>query len=413
MKLADLRNLPADVASVVTDAKEALVDALLNRTWQRCSGWGSEGGFVYGVKPSQRFVSGFLLPRFDELGMQDETSDIHISAHGMDFQVVSAAAGLVTVAAQLSIYIRVLPEWKELIDLSLDIMPQPPIRRDIQTLITDATRQRLRAEFTEEMRKAPDGRKARRALQQQIYREELLKFGVRVSDEGVVAGVESDSEPDRTSPSEQAGDGGADGTDPGPGVAAQTGYLIFDRDDSAQAVDIPQKWMRLQIETRVFEFRLEEPESVQTLANDWSQKLRQAIASTVKTWLESQEGRTLAYRSGSVRPSNVKSEAAWNAFLAVLRSSAPKLADILPQLDDLVLTIALTPDLRDDTRRNLRILLENNSRDARKRQRDRFEHAVHQVGLNVTLPWTAHRSLRLDRVETSYRFRQFLSYPAI
>src|ERR1700735_3502374 len=109
MKLADLRNPAPNLASDITDAKEALVDALLNRTWQRCSGWGNEGSFVYGVKPSQRFVSGFLLPRFDELGVQDETSDIHISAHGMDFQVLSGAVGLVTVAAQLSIYIRVLP----------------------------------------------------------------------------------------------------------------------------------------------------------------------------------------------------------------------------------------------------------------------------------------------------------------
>ena len=72
MKLADLRNLPPNLASVITDAKEALVDVLLNRTWQRCSGLGNEGNFVYGVKPSQRFVSGFLLPRFDEFGDQDE-----------------------------------------------------------------------------------------------------------------------------------------------------------------------------------------------------------------------------------------------------------------------------------------------------------------------------------------------------
>jgi hypothetical protein len=150
MKLADLRNLPANLASVITDAKEALVDALLNRTWQRCSGWGSEGSFVYGVKPSQRFVSGFLLPRFDELGVQDETSDIHISAHGLDFQVLSGAHGVVIVTVQLSIYIRVLPGWNELINPSLDIMPRPPIKRDIQLLITDATRQRLSVEFTEE-----------------------------------------------------------------------------------------------------------------------------------------------------------------------------------------------------------------------------------------------------------------------
>lgn len=400
-------------SGVITDAKEALVDALLNRTWQRCSGWGSEGSFVYGVKPSQRFVSGFLLPRFDELGVQDETSDIHISAHGLDFQVLSGAYGVVIVTVQLSIYIRVLPGWNELINPSLDIMPQPPIKRDIQLLITDATRQRLSVEFTEEMRKAPDGRKARRALQQQIYREELLKYGVRVSDDGIVATVESGAESDGNPPADHVDSDDGEAGDAGPGISAQKGQLIFDRDDSAQPVDIPQKWIRLQIQMTPFEFRLEEPGGIGALASDWSQRLRQTIASTVKSWLESEEGQRLAYRPGTVRPSHVKSEGAWNAFLTTLRSSDPKLADLLPQLDDLGLTVALTPDLRDAARSNLRILLENNSRDAKKRQRDRFEHAVHQVGLSVTLPRAAHRSLRLDRVEPSYRFRQFLSYPAI
>ena len=144
--------------------------------------------------------------------------------------------------------------------------------------------------------------------------------------------------------------------------------------------------------TAPLDFSLEEPESIQTFTNDWSQRLRQTLASTVKTWLESEDGnRHSLIVLASACPSDVKSEATWNAFLAVLKSSAPKLADLLPQLDDLALTVALTPDLRDATRRNLRILLENNSREARKRQRDRFEHAVHQVELNVTLPRAAHQ----------------------
>ena len=162
--------------------------------------------------------------------------------------MLSGASGVVTVNVELSIYIRVLPEWNELINRSLDIMPQLPIRRDIQVLITDATKQRLMTEFTEEMRKAPDGRKVRRVIQQQIYREELLKFGVRVSDDGIVAGIENEQESDRNPPSDQTGEADADGTDAGPGISAQPGCLIFDRDDSAQGVDIPQKWMRLQIE---------------------------------------------------------------------------------------------------------------------------------------------------------------------
>jgi Helicase conserved C-terminal domain len=412
MKIVDLRKLPRDLDSVITDTKEALVDALLNRTWERCSGSGSEGSFVYGVKPSQRFVSGFLLPRFDELGVEDETSDIHISAHGLDFQLLSSTHGNVIVDVRLSIYVRVLPEWSELTNPSLDIMPQPPIRRDIQSLITDATRQRLTVEFTEEMRKAPDSRKARRIAQQRIYREELLKYGVRVSEDGVVATIENDAKSDGD-PADASGSKDVNEADAGSELSAQGGRLIFDRGDFAQPVDIPQKWMRLQIEMAPFEFLLQEPERISTLTIDWSRRLRQTIASTVVAWLGSEKGQRLALRPGTVLPNNVASEAAWNAFLAALRSAAPKLTDLLPQLDDLALNVALTSDLRDATRSNLRILLENNSRDVRKRHRDRFEHAVHQVGLRVALPRAAHRPLRLDRVESSYRFRQFLFYPAI
>src|SRR5262249_7491647 len=45
--------------------------------------------------------------------------------------------------------------------------------------------------------------------------------------------------------------------------------------------------------------------------------------------------------------------------------------------------------------------------------RHRFDHSIYQVRLMVELPARVHRALKLDRVEPSYRFRDFLSYPAI
>ena len=53
--------------------------------------------------------------------------------------------------------------------------------------------------------------------------------------------------------------------------------------------------------------------------------------------------------------------------------------------------------------------LENNSADVGKRRRHRFEHAIHQVWLTVEMPAAIHRSLRLDRVEPSYRFSRLRS----
>src|SRR5438552_508730 len=93
MKVTDLRSLPPEIAANLEDAKEGIVDALLNLTWQRASGAGAEGETIFGAKPSLRLVSGFLLPRFEESGQQDETSDIHISTHGLDCQISAKAKG--------------------------------------------------------------------------------------------------------------------------------------------------------------------------------------------------------------------------------------------------------------------------------------------------------------------------------
>src|SRR5215472_14594403 len=93
MKIVDLQSLPSELACHLADAKEGLADALLNITWQRSSGSGPGGETVFGNKPSLRFVSGFLLPRYEESGQEDETSDIHVSTHGLDCQVRAVGGG--------------------------------------------------------------------------------------------------------------------------------------------------------------------------------------------------------------------------------------------------------------------------------------------------------------------------------
>jgi hypothetical protein len=100
-------------------------------------------------------------------------------------------------------------------------------------------------------------------------------------------------------------------------------------------------------------------------------------------------------------------------LLADLRKSLPAAKEIAPNLDGLYLNLSIEPDLRDPARANVRVVLENNSADVGKRKRHRFEHAIHQVHLTVDLPAAIHRSLRLDRVEPSYRFRDFLTYAAM
>ena len=412
MKVIDLRSLPAGIAANLDDAKEGIVDALLNLTWQRTSGAGAEGETIFGAKPSLRFVSGFLLPRFEERGEQDETSDIHISAHGLDCQVARSAKGNLVISVAFSIYVRTLPSWDELTKPELELFPNPPLRRDLEAAIRDAMRERMTAALAAEETKPPDQKRQRRDLQQQIYRELLGNQGVEVSsDDWVVdAGVNPEqaagtAETESSDQGEIAGDGSR--------LVTQRGRYIFHRDDAAQEIDIPQKWKRLLIELTPLSVDMSHEAAVQGAVATWTKQMREAVVKATAAWVETDEGRNWAYRAANIRPSYIQSEKTWNDFLSTLRSIAPSAKELGPDLSGLALTVQFDNDLRDPSRRNLRVILENNSNEVRKRLRHRFDHSVHQVGLAIELPAQAHRALKLDRVEPSYRFRDFLSYPAI
>lgn len=412
MKVADLRSQSASVASNLDDAKEGIVDALLNLTWQRVSGAGAEGEIVYGGKPSLRFVSGFLLPRFEETGQRDETSDIHVSAHGLDCQIASTAKGNLIITVAFSIYVRALPSWNELTRKELDLLPNPPLRRDLDAAIREATKEQLRAAVAAEETKPADQRRKRGDLQQQIYRDLLGRHGVEVSSDDWV--VDAGVAPDEADAPAETESSVQDETVPDDSrLIARRGRYIFHDDAAAQEIDIPQKWKRLRVELAPLSVDLSDAGTIQGAVDDWTRQMREAVVTATGTWIGTDEGKAWAYRAANVRPSHIQSETAWNDFLSSLRIIPPSVRDLGPELSGLALTVQFDDDLRDPSRRNLRVVLENNSNEVGKRRRHRYDHAIHQVQLGVELPAGAHRALKLDRIEPSYRFRDFLSYPAI
>ena len=412
MKVNDLKSLPSNILEIIEDAKEGLVDSLLNMTWERVSGAGAEGATVYGAKPSLKFVSGFLLPRFEESGQQDETSDIHISSHGLDCQISAGAKGAIVVNAAFAVYIRTLPTWDELTRKELELFPSPPLRRDLEAEIRVMAKDRLAAALASEDVKPPEQRRKRRELQQEIYRALLAERGVEVaSNDSVIDAGEQPEEPAATEAPASAGNGEA--AEETSRLVAQKGRYIFHDDNAAQEIDIPQKWLRLNILLPPLAADLSDETAVTNATALWTDQMRAAVVNTVAIWIASDEGRNWAYRPVSIRPSDIRSEKAWNDFLARLRAAPPAARDIAPDLRGLTLTVQFNDDLRDPARRNLRVILENNSNEVRKRRRNRFDHSIHQVCLTVELPAHVHRPLKLDRVEASYRFRDFLSYPAI
>lgn len=406
MKLVDLQTLPQDVSSALTEAKEAIVDSLLNTVWERTSGAGAGGQTVYGAKPSQQFVSGFLMPRFDAGATNDETSDIHISTIGLDCQVAAHAHGIARIKVDFAIYVRVLPEWAELSDLALELMPNPLLRQEIEEDI----RERLRDRQAKLQAEEDAGRSEKRTWsdrQQEAYRTLLEEHGVKIEpggkmgDEGEERGeVESDAKPADDAPEQRK-------------LAPRKGRFIFEKEASARDSEMPSKWHRLAIDAPVLEIELADPDSIQRRAGLWATDTRLIIRNTVQAWLESDAGKLSAFRSAAIRPSNIASEENWLAMLTDIRKALPAIDDIAPNIDKVALSVTLRTDLRDSSRQTLRVLLENNGEDVDRKKRDRFDHSIHQVSLRVALPRAAHLPLRLDRVEPSYRFQDFLTYPAI
>jgi hypothetical protein len=408
MKIADLK--AAQLATInLEDVKEAIVDALLNMTWRRASGAGPEGDVVFAVKPSLRYVSGFLLPRFEETGQRDETSDIHISTHGLDLQIAADASGEFTVTSEFAIYVRALPSWEELTLPQHALFPNHPLKREVDAAIRDEMKRLLGDALAAQETKPADQRRSHGDLQQEIYRQLLGRHGVEVAPDVKVAAA-GDAPDQSEEAAEESADNEGDETER---LVAQRGRYLFHNDASAQPIDIPQKWKRLPVRLPVLRTELSDAAAVQRAASSWTAEAREAISKTVVDWISTPDGQNWAYRPSDILPSHVRSQASWQSFLSALRAMPPTVKSLAPDLSGVSLSVQFDADLKDPRRRNLRVMLENNSNAVRKRMRHRFDPCIHQVRLSVSLPAAAHLALKLDRVEPSYRFRDFLTYPAI
>jgi hypothetical protein len=135
----------------------------------------------------------------------------------------------------------------------------------------------------------------------------------------------------------------------------------------------------------------------------------------LSAWIDSPDGQRDAYRPRElILPSQFASKASWERYLDELRRRRPAvLADILPDLTGVALVLDADPEFIDVRRVNVRAAIENGAQLPSRQAFADFEPSLFQVGLQLTLPTTLHRPLRLDRVQPSYRFKDWLEYPAM
>ena len=409
-----------------SEVKEAVCDALVNLIVTRVSGTDDEGEVLFGRSPRRAIFSGQLLPRFDDSGQEDETSDIRIAAIGLDFTARSRVPGDLTIAPRAAVYIRTLPTWADLQDSRNGLDIDFRLNKATQTAIDLAIRTRRQQLFAEQKLDQPrwrdltevarsEVRRRRAEIQEQVRIEAYRAQGIELirGDMDDQAFVDAPAEPDGLA---EAGQDPAQQheAEPRPRIATllragrRIPYALID------PAPLPGKWVRVALALPGGTLRLEADDAALAAAVDaYRDQLRVAAAASVADWLASDAGRLTTWRNVAVRPADAESEGAYNLFLAAAQNLPINAADVAPDLSRLTITAERQQDFLDPRVHSYRITFDNQAREVPLRQMLMRCHALFGCSLKVELPRAAHIPLRLDRVEPSYRFRHFLEYPAI
>lgn len=374
--------------------KEAVADALLNTLVNRLSGAGEYGEVIFGTRPRNALSSGFLLPQGEDRDDDEVSASIRISGHGLDLLVARASTTTIRVQPHVVLYVRVYPSEDE-IKGHPNCDPKFTLNRDVELRRREMMRERVR----DALKALDRGRKNAKwpsielGIRTAVHRELGIPFDVDEVEEttGELSGITSDAESDSEAPQEE-----------GPRFPSRT-HLP---DHLANDAPVPQKWQRLALDLPALEFRLDNIPQAVAQADD---ELRASIAERLAVWARDPDpkigGKLWGYRRGrKIRPSDVDT---WAQYLLEVGASGRPI--VIPKIA-LHWDVEATPDFLNPECLALHVALENNSDDPISLE---TEPSVFQVHLDVAMDTAAHRSLMLDRVKPSYRYYQYLAYPAL
>ncbi|MCC2636908.1 MAG: helicase-like protein [Moraxellaceae bacterium] len=399
--------LRVDPAALNSTLKEAVVDGILNLTYAQLSGQGVTGQYLLGARPRALLNSGFLLPQKSLSGDDEVTSPIWISSHGMQIQISSANEAVITVQPRLSVYVRVIPREEDLKRPNcrpVFMMRQTvvdEIKAERNRRLDDAWEQ-IKGEHTSRW-KHPEWAAVCAKIVEDIYRAKgiprhLLTSNIPTND-AELAEERSDSGelPDGESP--QA-------------VPLTANEPLPIKDEHFEPLRVPHKWMRLEI--KVPALRLDPSKSAGALQldlEDHARQMNEAIAQGLSDWVQSEDkewgGKAWGYRHQMAIPASQYTK--WDDFLERVRAS--QLRIVTPQIK-LGWELELQADWIDASKRSMFIAIENLS-DIPRQHVDESEEAIFLVSLEMHLPSALHHPLKLERIDPSYRYNKYLSYPAM
>lgn len=409
------------LSAIDVELKEAVCDALVNTIVTRVSGTDEEGRIIYGRSPRRVIVSGHLLPRINVHG-EDDTNDIRIAALGVDFILDSRSTDAISAKPSFSVYVRVLPTWADLqagggpleIDFQLNANVKEQIEQEIRARRTEAfvaaglDKPKWREMDEPERARVRD---RRRQIQDEIR---IAAYGAR-GIELRSGDLSDEAEADSQAETETADDPNA--PDQVEAAVAPIGRLLREgRNIPFHLLDpapIPGKWIRLDLDLPAFEWAADlDGSALGDRVADYCTTLFQQVVQQLQGWL-SGPGANEAWRNLTVRPEHVADAASWDAFIAQVRQTPPNPASVIPDLSAVVVRVERQVDFLDQERASFRVVLDNQSQELEPRDALSVCNAIFKTGLKITVKAAAHRQLRLDRVEPSYRFRHYLEYPAL
>ena len=411
----------SELASIDVELKEAVCDAIVNSLVDRVSGSDERGRNLLGSSPRRGIFAGQLLPRFDTSGNDDETTDIRIAAVGIDLLTVAGAPSAVHVTPRFSVYMRVIPAWSDLIagggELEFDFRLRANIQRQIDDAIRTDRAPALQAAGVDkpDWKGMDETRRSKvRATRAQVLSEVRKKAYAAQGIKLLTGDPELDVS--EALPSDTPDSDPNTQDDVKPAVPPIARLVREGRELPLTLVDpasIPGKWTRLDLDLPVLEFTLDASEDALTASiDDYNRTLGDVIGAQLEAWVVG-TGAGIAWRDVSVQPGDTLTEEKWTAAITALATRPVDRNRIVPDLSRVVVKVERQVDFLDPSSMSMRIMLDNQSAEPTPLDARGRCNTVFNAGLTVAMSKGAHRRLRLDRVEPSYRFREHLDYPAI
>lgn len=405
--------------------KEAVALGLVQMLQNRVSGTDSLGEVIYGARPSEYLSSGFLLPpknrdtdkaRSATVAREDSVRgysmdgddaivrSILITSQGMDLQIHAEAKGELIIQPYFFVYLRMIPTWEEVSDRGL--LPTFRLESEVDRRIRQTIRQRMDDEASTD--ESWEDRRAR--IRREVLAAEGLPENLQHSIEQNLeenqedTGVDADEVRDFPVAAAPHSEDGAQGD----AISEELDQQMASLDGKVQEEDVPMKWVRVpvSVDPLILPYPLPSDQR-DRLTTAHTDLMQHQIRDQINAWLDQEDRRRWVFRERlKMRYSDSLD---WSRLLARLESSS--LSPFIPEFA-FRWDIRFNTDWRDNSRVNVRIVLENRSPQPPGRNHPQ-EAGLFGFSLGVDLPEKMHCALPMERIKPSYRVGRFLEYPGL